>query len=187
VRQERPHLARIPWGKAAVALLLVAFGFAVWGSYSRFIKSSNRAEARKQKPAKIAEPSQPVPAPQVVEAGAPTESQPQLTQDAVENSQPAPGSFAVLIKAREDSWIHIKVDGKDVLDELLAANTEKSIQANSEVVVKAGNVGAVDFWFNGQKLPAQGELDQVKTVAFGPSGLAAHAPKVQAVSDPVQQ
>jgi hypothetical protein len=47
-------------------------------------------------------------------------------------------------------------------------------------------VGAVDFWFNGQKLPAQGELDQVRIVSFGPSGLAARTPKVQAVSDPVQ-
>jgi cytoskeletal protein RodZ len=187
VQQDRRHIVHLPWGKAAVALLLVAFGFAVWGSYSRFIKSSNRSEARKQKPAKIAEPSQPAPAPQVVEASTPMESQPQPTQDAVENSQPAPGSFAVLIKAREDSWIHIKVDGTDLPEETLAANTEKSVQANSEVVVKAGNVGAVDFWFNGQKVPAQGELDQVKTIAFGPSGLATHGPKVQPVSDSVQQ
>lgn len=187
VRQERPRLERVPWRKAAAALLLVAFGFAVWGSYWRFIKSSNRAEARKQKPAKVAEPPRQAPVPQVVEASAPTESQPQPTQAALENSQPAPGSFEVLIRAREDSWIHIKVDGRDLPEETLAANTEKSIHANSEVVVKAGNVGAVDFWFNGQKLPAQGELDQVKTIAFGPSGLASHSPKIQAVSDPVQQ
>ena len=39
VQQERPRMERIPWGKAAVALLLLAFGFAVWGSYSRYIKS----------------------------------------------------------------------------------------------------------------------------------------------------
>lgn len=185
VERERPHMERIPWGKAAVILLLLAFGFAVWGSYSRFIKSTSRVEARKQKPAKIAD-SQLTPAPQVVEASAPAASEPQPTQEVIENSQPASGSFAVLIKAREDSWIHIKVDGKDLPEEMLAANMEKSIQANSAVVVKAGNVGAVDFWFNGQKLPTQGELDQVKTVAFGPSGLAAHAAKVQAVSDPIQ-
>ena len=186
VQQERPRLERIPWGKAAVALLMVAFGFAVWGSYSRFIKSSDRAEARKQKPVKAAAALPSQPAPQVVEASTPAASQPQPTENAAENSQPAVGSFEVLIKAREDSWIHIKVDGKELPDGMLAANTEKSIQANSEVVVKAGNVGAVDFWFNGQKLPAQGELDQVKIIAFGPSGLAAHAPKVQAVSDPIQ-
>jgi hypothetical protein len=123
----------------------------------------------------------------VVEASTPTESQPQPAPSEVENVQTPEGAFQVLLKAREDSWIHIKVDGKDLPDDMLAANTEKSIQANSEVVVKAGNVGAVEFWFNGQKVPAQGELDQVKTIAFGPSGLAAHAPKVQAVSDPIQQ
>jgi hypothetical protein len=121
-----------------------------------------------------------------VETSVPASSQPEPTQVAIENAQPSQGAFEVLLKAREDSWIHINVDGRDLPEETLAANTEKSIQANSEVVVKAGNVGAVDFWFNGQKLPVQGELDQVKTVAFGPSGLAARTPKVQSVSDPVQ-
>jgi cytoskeleton protein RodZ len=185
VQQERPRMERIPWGKAAVAVLLVAFGFAVWGSYSRFIKSSNRAEVRKQKPTKAAQPPQP--APQVAETNTPATIQPQATQEAVETPQPAAGAFEISIKAREDSWIHITVDGKDLPDDTLAANTGKSIQANSAVVVKAGNIGAVDFWFNGQKLPAQGELDQVRTVSFGPSGLAARTAKVQAVSDPVQQ
>ena len=186
VQQERPRMERIPWGKAAIALLLLAFGFAVWGSYSRYIKSSDRTEARKPKQAKLAEPSQQAQTTQLVEASTPAAGQPQAPQDAVENSQPAAGSFQVLIKAREDSWIHITVDGKDLADDTLAANSGKSIQANSEVIVKAGNIGAVDFWFNGQKLPAQGELDQVKTVTFGPSGLAGRTPKIQPVSDPAQ-
>ena len=183
VQQERPRLERVPWGKAAVAVLLVAFGLAVWGSYSRYVKSSGRVEARKQK--KIVETPQPAAAaqPQVVEAGAPVANQP-VPQDASDNSQSA-GSFQVTIKAREDSWVHIKADGKDLSDDTLAANTERSIQANSEIVIKAGNVGALDFWFNGRKLPAQGELDEVKTIAFGPSGLAIRAPKIEPVSDSV--
>ena len=183
VQQERPRLERVPWGKAAVAVLLVAFGLAVWGSYSRYVKSSGRVEARKQK--KIVETPQPAAAaqPQVVEAGAPVANRP-VPQDASDNSQSA-GSFQVTIKAREDSWVHIKADGKDLSDDTLAANTERSIQANSEIVIKAGNVGALDFWFNGRKLPAQGELDEVKTIAFGPSGLAIRAPKIEPVSDSV--
>ena len=185
VQQERRRMKHVSWGKAAVALLLLAFGFAVWGSYSRYIKSSDRAETRKQK--KITETSQPAAAAQtqVVDASAPVTSQP-APQDAIDNSQTAAGSFQVLIKAREDSWIHIKVDGKDLPEDTLAADTQKSIQAISEVVIKAGNVGALDFWFNGQKLPAQGEMDQVKIIAFGPSGLAIRAPKIEPVSDPVQ-
>jgi len=53
------------------------------------------------------------------------------------------------------------------------------VRANSQVVIKAGNIGALDFWFNGQKLPAQGDLDQVKTVTFDSAGLVNPTPKVQ--------
>jgi len=43
--------------------------------------------------------------------------------------------------------------------------------ARNEVVVKAGNVGALDFFFNGKKLPTQGEYGKVKTLTFRADGL----------------
>jgi hypothetical protein len=46
-------------------------------------------------------------------------------------------------------------------------------------VIKAGNIGGLDFWFNGTKLPAQGGLDEVKTVTFGQSGLVTSAARFQ--------
>jgi hypothetical protein len=39
------------------------------------------------------------------------------------------------------------------------------------VIIKSGNIGALDFVFNGKKLPSQGSYDEVKTLTFDPNGL----------------
>jgi len=80
-------------------------------------------------------------------------------------------SFLVSIKAREDSWISITADGKVILDQILVAPAEKSVQAQKEVVIKAGNAGGLEFSFNGTKLPPQGDYGQVKSLNFGADGL----------------
>jgi len=80
-------------------------------------------------------------------------------------------SFVIRIKARQDAWVSITADGKKRSEETLAPGTEKLIKAVNQVVVKTGNSGALDLEFNGQKLPTQGTLGEVKTLEFGPSGL----------------
>ncbi len=77
----------------------------------------------------------------------------------------------VLIKAREDSWVTVTADGKQIMSATLPAQGEKSVQARQEIVVRAGNAGGLDVWFNGAQLPAQGETDQVKTMTFHVNGL----------------
>ena len=81
----------------------------------------------------------------------------------------------VVIKAREDSWLSISVDGEIVTRALLAAGTQKSVRAEKEIAIKAGNVGALDFEFNGQKLPTQGDYGEVKTLTFDAHGMQASA------------
>ncbi len=190
VQQERPRLERIPWGKAAVALLLLAFGVAVWGSYSRYTKTASDAPAKKQKTGQsVLEASRPqVP---VASSSTPTSNQGEVepnTEAAVVNPESnIPGSFHVTIHAREDSWVHIQADGKDVLEDTLEAESQKSIRASNQLVIKAGNIGALDFWFNGQKLPPQDDLGPVKILTFDSSGLVTYSPKVQPVSAPIER
>jgi cytoskeleton protein RodZ len=88
----------------------------------------------------------------------------------------APGEFTVVIQAREESWISITADGKAIPSELLSAGGERTVHGLKEVVVKAGNVGGVDFRLNGQKLDIGGESGEVKTVTFGPRGILPNAP-----------
>ena len=81
------------------------------------------------------------------------------------------GSFVCLIKARQDSWVAITADGKQIVQDTLAAPAEQSIEARDQIVIKTGNVGALEISFNGKKLAPQGGYNQVKTLTFDPNGL----------------
>lgn len=86
-------------------------------------------------------------------------------------------TFVVLIEAEENSWVSIVADGRIILEGTLIAPAVKSIRAQKQITVKAGNVGGLDFSFNGNKLPAQGASGEVKNLIFGADGLQAPAPK----------
>jgi cytoskeleton protein RodZ len=176
----------IPWGVFALVLLVLAFAFALWGYYAR------------EKPAR---PSLAIPGPagadtspaattQRAESGKPaspgttgsTSASPptepaaggreaKIQAAAPSDSAPNSSGFVVLIKAREDSWVAITADGNPVLEGTLSATDEKSITARDRVVLKAGNVGALDISFDGKELPSQGHRNQVRTLTFTRAGL----------------
>ena len=210
----------IPWGAFALALLIVAFSFAVWGFYSRektprparALAPSPLAKASAPAPANVTPdaPSRPAP-PETVSASsqpaaglsdvgpapepaAPVSAPPQSAPPQSAAPEPAatgsttsvpavataaapsapgsiPGSFLVQVKAREDSWVSIVADGKPVMEQILSASAEKSIEAHSQVILKTGNVGALDILFNGKQLPPQGDFSRVKTLTFDSNGL----------------
>lgn len=173
----------IPWGVFAVALLVLAFGFAVWGFHSREKSPSPTVPAPRHVPGETAAVAPQKAAPESArpspEAGSPASQlpAPQPSVDAPETAAPAAapatsaGAFVVLVQAREDSWVSITADGKQIIQDTLAARAEKSIQASHQIVIKSGNVGALEISFNGKKLAAQGQYDQVKTLTFDANGL----------------
>lgn len=168
----------IPWTLLALLLLLIALAFASWNYYHR------------EQPNESASPSGT--SPRVSDSGsAPgpassSQTSPASGASPANNANPASGSaapagtFTVLLKGNEESeesWVSIVVDGKPPVEAMLSAPTQKEIQATKEVVIKAGNVGALDFFFNGQKLPPQGQYGVVKTLTFHPDGLQPPPPK----------
>lgn len=82
--------------------------------------------------------------------------------------------LCIAIRAREDAWVSINADGKLILQSTLIAPTQKLIVARRRVVIRAGNIGALDFLFNGQPLPSQGDYDEAKTLSFNTEGLERH-------------
>ena len=171
----------IPWGVVAVVLLIMAFGFALWGFHSR----------EKSAPS-VAVPS-PVPAEtssaaaQKAAAEPPQPASPKTTAPAAQSPAPESavaqgttvpaattantGVFLVLIKAREDAWVSITADGKQISQDTLAAPAQKSVEARNQIVIKTGNVGALDISFNGKMLASQGRYNEVKTLTFDSNGL----------------
>jgi cytoskeleton protein RodZ len=199
-RERNENAAGLPWGIFAVVLLIVALGFAAWGFYSRDSQRETRdsatpaasspavtpavvAEPSPQPPtdsgaapAEVAKPSQPtVQSPTGNESSQPSAASPSVPT-AVQSPTPRTAGFTLLIKARQDSWLSISVDGEVSTQSILAASTRKSVHATSEIVVRAGNVGGLDFEFNGKTLPAQGDFSEVKTLTFTPHGLQPPAP-----------
>jgi len=73
------------------------------------------------------------------------------------------------IKVRQDAWMSIIADGHSVLSETLVAPNERS-----------GNIGAVDFSFNGDSLPTQGAYGEARTLSFNAYGLETRFPKAVA-------
>jgi cytoskeleton protein RodZ len=169
----------LPWGIFAMALLIVAFGLAVWGFHSRE-RSPVRQSAVIGPPVNVkastAAPqtsAQGLPAkPNVPEMGIASSGGSQAATPAPEQgSVPSSGAFLVRVKARKDSWVSISADGKQIMQNTLSPPTEKAIEASNEIVIKTGNVGALDISFNGKKLPSQRAHSGVKTLSFDPKGL----------------
>ena len=168
----------LPWGLFAMALLIVAFGLAIWGFYSR----DKTAKPNLVVPA-LVDAGKSTLAPENVAQAPPAKAAPEMgsappvpsTQAAAHEASPAdaisnPGAFLVQIKAREDSWVAISADGREIMQDTLSASEQKSIGAREEIVIKTGNAGALDISFNGKKLPSQGAPNQVKTLTFDPNG-----------------
>jgi cytoskeleton protein RodZ len=208
-REPNDAATSLPWSTFAVVLLIIALGFAAWGFYSRESQKATRDSATpaanapnlpplaaaeqsppQPKPAKSVDSSpetrQPATPPAAPAPAASTPSQPVTPPPpTVASSQPRPpvpanAPLLLLIKAREDSWLSIYVDGEIVTRALLAAPAQKSVRAEKEIVIKAGNMGALDFEFNGKKLPTQGDYGEVKTLTFDAHGLQTPAPTPEA-------
>lgn len=83
----------------------------------------------------------------------------------------APGVFSVLIRVRRDAWISVNADGKQMVYRTLIAPSETTVAAHRRILIRVGNAGGVDFWFNGRQIPVQGEYDEAKTLVFDANGI----------------
>lgn len=209
VRAEEPsHVAaRVPWGILATALVAIAVGFTLWGFRTREKPAQPAARIEPATSVNTA-PAAPVaelkntsatPAAESVSSSAsnvnssapsttakpeePAANGVQLASATSAVAAKRAGSFVVSIKAREDAWISITADGKQIMQDILVAPVEKAVAARSQIVIKTGNAGGLDFSFNGTKLPAQGDYGEVKTLTFGANGLQPIPAHAQAVSN----
>jgi cytoskeleton protein RodZ len=175
---------QLPWGLFAAVLLVIALALSLW----RHRQNEHAKQSVRPLPVTaVAQLRGTASAPGVVgsaggsaKAGDSTLHQAAGVQ-APEAVSPSPsltataGEFQVVIRAREESWIRMKVDGKTGMSETLAAGSERTLVGQKEIIVKVGNAGGVDFHFNGKKLNIGGEPGEVKTITFGVRGLLPNA------------
>jgi cytoskeleton protein RodZ len=116
--------------------------------------------------------SKSLPEPKTTASGTSTEaspSKPPVSTAAPAKSQPA--AIRLQVFAREDSWLSVSADGKDLGQGILAAQKTRSIHAQKEVRLKIGNLGGVEISFNGQPVNLDGQPNEVKELTFTAEGL----------------
>jgi len=183
------RVLRLPLWSLAAVFVAIGFGLMTLGSELRDFYESVREPSSRQ-----ALPNDPLPSaspPDEVRVAQslhlPTQEEDSrhaiksvLRQD-VSAAPASPGllkpqTFTVGIKARKDAWMSIRVDGQLVFSETVIAPNEKLVEAHDYIVLRAGNIGAVDFSFNGKSLPQQGGYDEARTLNFDRNGLQVRNP-----------
>jgi len=198
--QDQEPGAQIPWGLLALVLLLAALAIATWSYYHRS-RSGERSQATPPPAPEVSSPDVPPPvnnaqprstAPGDGKAAStpiPTAEQSGLqsapvAQAALHAAAPppdaVPGAFTVVLKGNNDGeecWLSIVADGQPPTEVTLSAPYEKIVHAKDEIIVKAGNIGALDVTFDGKKLGRLGEYGMVRTLIFHRDGLQIPPPK----------
>jgi len=83
----------------------------------------------------------------------------------------ASATIHLQVFAREDSWLSVSVDGKELGQGILSAQKSRSIRAQKEVRLKVGNLAGVQVSFNGERVDVDGQAKQVKELIFTAQGL----------------
>ncbi len=97
------------------------------------------------------------------------------TPDPVVTAEPTPvePEFAVdlILLFEGDSWVRIDVDGERVdAGTVVTAGASRSLQADTEIIIRFGDPGAVRGTLNGEDLGPIGQRGQPVTVRFTPDG-----------------
>jgi cytoskeleton protein RodZ len=184
-RLGRPRSKGVPWGMMAAFLLLLAFGLSIWGFYTREqVSPAQTRSAVSAKPVRTARPlaeaqlsspsTQPAPT-EVSSTQVVSEAGPDAVPPLASDSSTSMAPIHLVVTAQDDSWLSITVDGQPFYKDTLAAGQQQSLSAQTQVVLRSGNIGALELTFNGKKLASQGGEAEVKTLIFTPAGLTSTA------------
>ncbi len=98
------------------------------------------------------------------------------------------GRLQIVISAREQTWIKLMADGKNVYVGLIEPGQSQAIQNASNAELLTGNAGGIEVKQNGRALPGLGSSGEVRTVVFDTDNYQVRqpAPKPKA-ADPVPE
>lgn len=92
-------------------------------------------------------------------------------QIAATTASPTPTAaspLTVTVTLTEDSWMRVRVDGETAYEGILTGGTEQSWSAQEEVLLNAGNAGAVQVSLNGAPAQPLGDPGAVQRLRLTP-------------------
>jgi cytoskeletal protein RodZ len=72
----------------------------------------------------------------------------------------------VAVTAKENSWLTVEVDGKNVFEKEIAAGTQQTWKAKETLYLRAGNAGGVVVSYNGAPAKPMGQPGAVEEVTY---------------------
>jgi cytoskeleton protein RodZ len=87
------------------------------------------------------------------------------------SAAPAPSEdrFTIVLSARRPVWISATVDGQKAIGRLLQSGEQETVDVRREMVITAGDAGAVRMMINGSEARALGKTGEVVTARVGVS------------------
>jgi cytoskeleton protein RodZ len=76
------------------------------------------------------------------------------------------GRLQIVISAREQTWIKLVADGKNIYMGLIEPGQSQAIENASHAELLTGNAGGIEVKQNGKSLPGLGSSGEVRTVVF---------------------
>jgi cytoskeleton protein RodZ len=179
-----PRRSTLPLVLALLALVAV---LAIFWARTKIRPQTTNTEAPAATATSSATPSVPPAAPSLVAStGAPSTTGstagpasgvirvPSVTPSPSATPTPRPtpdNTFLLVVKAKEDAWISLSVDGKRVWEGILRADKQRSVRAGKRIEITTGNAGGLQVRVNGKSVSALGNQGEVRTLTFTPSGL----------------
>ncbi len=93
------------------------------------------------------------------------------TQTSGDSSAIEQKSFSLELKAIEETWIRIQVNGQPSKEALFKPGEGSSYQSMNRIELIIGNAGGLDMIFGGKKLEKFGKSGEVVTLIVSPQGV----------------
>jgi cytoskeletal protein RodZ len=136
----------------------------------KFISSRRRVSLTPQKASAVAANKKEDTKKQKPKAVAPAIPKPQKVL--AEPKKEAPPGIRLVIRARENCWVYLKVDGRLLFQRVLEKGRFESWQAKEKIELSLGNAGAVELEVNGQLFSNLGRRGQArKNIVITKEGL----------------
>jgi cytoskeleton protein RodZ len=187
--EEQPKLSpKVPWVALAGLLVLGTLLLAIWIHYSHRQgpqNGSGAAESTVERPGAPASAGANNPATDALPAAVPEAQEPDSAKAGQPSATPAvaprraagaKSAIEISLQAKDEVWVSITADEKPPAAVTLLKGQGMTAHAASHLILRIGNVAALEVSFNGQKVSVPGTAGQVKTLIFTPSGLQALAP-----------
>ena len=116
----------------------------------------------------------PAPEKPVVEETLPLTPSPSLTET---SSIPGGNPFSLQLKAVEETWVSLQVNGQSEKEMTFKPGEGISVQASDRIRMILGNAGGLDLILNGKRMEKFGKSGEVITLIFTSQGVEVKRPE----------